>query len=85
LAWLRNSLMLRAWVCCGSVKGEGAGSWAEMGLLMCVEIDSLCGVPYGQSNAERVNHRNGYRGWRWDTRVGRIAWPYSGCAEVVIT
>jgi transposase-like protein len=37
---------------------------------MHVEIDSLYRVPYGQSNVERVNPRNGYRSWRWDTRGG---------------
>jgi len=40
--------------------------------LMGAEVDALCGAPYGSRSAERVNHRNGYRERRWDTRVGSI-------------
>lgn len=40
--------------------------------LMGAEADMLCGAPYGQSGPERLNHRNGYRDRRWDTRVGSI-------------
>jgi transposase-like protein len=40
--------------------------------LMCAEVDSLCGEPYDQNGTERVNHRNGCWGRRWDTWVGRI-------------
>jgi hypothetical protein len=40
--------------------------------LMGAEADALCGAPYGQPSAERVNYRNGYRQRRWDTRAGTI-------------
>jgi putative transposase len=40
--------------------------------LMGAEADALCGAPYGQVSGERVNHRNGYRGRRWDTRAGTM-------------
>jgi transposase-like protein len=40
--------------------------------LMGAEADALCGAPYGQRSEERVNHRNGYRQRRWDTRAGSI-------------
>ena len=40
--------------------------------LMGAEADGLCGAPYGQPSAERVNYRNGYRQRRWDTRAGTI-------------
>lgn len=41
-------------------------------MLMGAEADSICGAPYRQSSRDRVNHRNGYRERRWDTRVGTI-------------
>jgi len=40
--------------------------------LMSAEADAACGAPYGQVSDERVNHRNGYRDRRWDTRAGTI-------------
>jgi transposase-like protein len=40
--------------------------------LMNAEVDGLCGAGHGERNPERVNHRNGYRSRRWDTRVGTI-------------
>ena len=40
--------------------------------LMGVEVDALCGAPYGERSPERVNRRNGYRERPWDTRVGSI-------------
>jgi putative transposase len=40
--------------------------------LMGVEVDALCGAPYGERSPERVNKRNGYRERDWDTRVGTI-------------
>ncbi len=40
--------------------------------LMSAEADALCGAPYGVRSEERVNHRNGYRQRRWDTRAGTI-------------
>jgi len=40
--------------------------------LMGADADALCGAPYGQPSADRVNYRNGYRQRRWDTRAGTI-------------
>lgn len=40
--------------------------------LMNAEADALCGADYGSRSDERVNHRNGYRDRRWDTRAGSI-------------
>jgi transposase-like protein len=40
--------------------------------LMGADADALCGAPYGQPSAERVNYRNGYRQRRRDTRAGSI-------------
>lgn len=41
--------------------------------LMGLEADQQCGAELGQRSEQRVNHRNGYRPRRWDTRVGTIA------------
>ncbi len=40
--------------------------------LMNAEAEALCGARHGQRSAERVNHRNGYRSRRFDTRVGTL-------------
>ena len=40
--------------------------------LMGAEADALCGAPYGERSADRVNRRNGYRGRDFDTRTGTI-------------
>jgi len=40
--------------------------------LMSSEVDAVCGAPYHTPSSERINHRNGYRERRWDTRVGTI-------------
>ena len=40
--------------------------------LMGAEADAVCGAPYGQPSADRVNYRNGYRPRRWDTRARTI-------------
>jgi transposase-like protein len=40
--------------------------------LMSADADAMCGAGYGERSAERVNHRNGYRERRWDTRAGTI-------------
>jgi putative transposase len=40
--------------------------------LMSAEADSQCGADYGSRSLDRVNHRNGYRARRWDTRAGSI-------------
>lgn len=43
--------------------------------LMAMEVDGLCGAAHGERNAERSNHRNGYRERAWETRAGAIALP----------
>jgi transposase-like protein len=40
--------------------------------LMGAEADAVCGAEYGQSSAERVNSRNGYRHRDFDTRAGTL-------------
>jgi putative transposase len=40
--------------------------------LMGAEADAACGAAYGERSEDRVNHRNGYRDRRWDTRAGTI-------------
>ena len=41
--------------------------------LMEAEVTALTGLPKGERDPERrLTHRNGYRGRRWDTRVGTI-------------
>ncbi len=40
--------------------------------LMGAEADALCGAPYGERSADRVNRRNGYRGRDFDTRAGTM-------------
>lgn len=66
LAWLRKQLE----VADVDLLREMVRAMAEK--LMGAEADNLCGAAYGQSGPERVNHRNGYRDRRWDTRVGSI-------------
>ena len=41
-------------------------------VLMGAEIDQVCGAKHGSRSPDRVNHRNGHRSRRWDTRVGTI-------------
>jgi putative transposase len=40
--------------------------------LMGAEADAMCGAPYGERSADRVNSRNGYRSRPFDTRAGTI-------------
>jgi putative transposase len=40
--------------------------------LMSAEASMQCQAGYGERSEERTNSRNGYRGRRWDTRVGTI-------------
>ena len=40
--------------------------------LMGAEADALCGASYGQTSADRVNIRNGYRHRPFDTRAGTL-------------
>ncbi len=40
--------------------------------LMGAEADAVCGAPFGERSAERMNTRNGYRRREWDTRAGSL-------------
>jgi hypothetical protein len=40
--------------------------------LMSAEADAVCGAGYGERSRERVNSRNGYQAWEWDTRAGTV-------------
>ena len=40
--------------------------------LMALETDGLCGAGPGERSPERVNHGNGYRERRWETRAGTL-------------
>ncbi len=39
---------------------------------MSAEADAVCGARYGERSSERVNSRNGYRSWKWDTRADTV-------------
>jgi putative transposase len=43
--------------------------------LMALEVDGLCGAGHGERNADRTNHRNGYRERVWETRAGAVPLP----------
>jgi putative transposase len=45
---------------------------AFVNALMSAEADAICGAEYGQSSAERINVRNGYRRREFDTRTGTM-------------
>lgn len=40
--------------------------------IMAADVDGLTGAGHGERTPERVNQRNGYRGRRWDTRLGTL-------------
>jgi transposase-like protein len=40
--------------------------------LMEAEVADLVGAGHGERSGDRLTHRNGYRGRRWDTRAGEI-------------
>jgi putative transposase len=40
--------------------------------LMDLEVESLTGAAHGSRSADRLTHRNGYRGREWDTRAGTV-------------
>src|ERR1700750_2196035 len=40
--------------------------------LMDLEVETLTGATHGSRSADRLTHRNGYRGREWDTRAGTV-------------
>jgi putative transposase len=40
--------------------------------MMDADVEVRCGAGYGEVSPDRVNCRNGYRRWEWDTRAGTI-------------
>ncbi len=40
--------------------------------IMAADVDALTGAAHGERTSERVNQRNGYRGRRFDTRLGTL-------------
>ena len=40
--------------------------------LMQMDVENLCGAAAHERTDERVNHRNGYRDRRWETRAGSV-------------
>ena len=40
--------------------------------LMALDVDQLCGAGVHERSVGRVNHRNGYRPRRWETRAGTV-------------
>lgn len=40
--------------------------------LMALEAEDRCGAAPGERSPERINHRNGYRERRWETRAGTL-------------
>ena len=40
--------------------------------LMALEAEERCGAAPGERSPERINHRNGYRERRWETRAGTV-------------
>ena len=51
--------------------------------LMEMDVEALCGAPYGERQAPRDNSRNGYRDRPWETRAGAIDLRNRSCAKGV--
>jgi putative transposase len=66
LAWLREQVEQAD----GDLLREMVQTFAEA--LMDAEATALCHAGYRERTPERTNARNGYRGRRWDTRVGTL-------------
>src|SRR6266508_5099516 len=66
LTWLREQVEQAD----GDLLREMVRTVAEA--LMSAEATALCNAGYGERTPERTNARNGYRGRRWDTRVGTM-------------
>jgi putative transposase len=45
-------------------------------VFMFAETSAICGAPYRQPSADRVNQRNGYRERRWTRVLGRLTWRF---------
>ncbi len=66
MAWLREQVEQAD----GDLLREMVQTFAEA--LMDAEATALCNADYRERTPERTNARNGYRGRRWDTRVGTM-------------
>jgi transposase-like protein len=59
--------------------------------LMETDVAARIGAELGERTPDRLTHRNGYRPWAWDTRVGQIElaipklamWPVNAVARSV--
>ena len=40
--------------------------------MMDLDVEGLCGAPYGERRVPRENPRNGYRDRLWETRAGSV-------------
>src|SRR5262252_5587135 len=49
--------------------------------LMELEVESLTGAGYGETSADRLAQRNGYRDRDWETRAGTVELRNPGCAK----
>jgi hypothetical protein len=49
---------------------EMIGRFAQR--MMDAEVEVACGAGYGEASPARVNSRNGYRPWEWNTRAGNV-------------
>ena len=40
--------------------------------LMELEVQGLTSAEYGERAPDRINYRNGYHDWAWETRAGTV-------------